>query len=251
MTRAAWQDGARVPALNQPPATPHLFETVGAFGNWLPLWSRHLARLRASLAARGWRGDPPADLEWQVAGLLADNGDDVARVATWPGPNGLHWLVSTRRRDAEAEPLPVTLASEPRPPGAAHHKRAPRAWLDQQREAARGQGCHDALIWRGPDLLEATAYNVFVARAGELRTPPAGAALLPGIARAGLLEELRRAGVKVAEARVPLADLASHVVYLTNAVYGPRLARLPGQEVPDPGRAGADLRAAWARLIRS
>jgi branched-subunit amino acid aminotransferase/4-amino-4-deoxychorismate lyase len=221
-----------------------LFETMSARGGALPLWELHLQRLRRSAERVGLAFAPPPDLREVVAECLREQRLDVARVAllAGAGTGSPRWLVAGRRRDAEVEPLPVVLA--PAPQGAGGDlKRWPRPALDAARARARADGAHDAILCRGDEVLEATAYNVFVAVGGRLCTPPADGRLLPGIARAVLL----RRGLPMEEASVAASDLQhSDLVVLTNAVYGPRWAQL----VRRPISAAADallaqVRAAW------
>lgn len=249
MTRSAWCDGVRIEAPTAPLREPHLFETIGRFGVGLPLWPRHLRRLRESLAALGWFGEPPGGLRDAALALLDEHADDVVRVAAVRDGRRLRWLVTTRRRNAEAPPLPVCWASAPRPGGAAHHKRAPRDWLEAERQIARAAGAHDALVWRGELALEATAYNLWVAVDGELRTPPLDGGCLPGVARAVLLEGLATAGNPAVEAPVARAAVARGAVFLSNAVYGPRPAALAGAPASPPSPWAERLAAAWSRAV--
>ena len=249
MTRAAWCDGARIAAPAAPLRELHLFETIGRFGGGLPLWSRHLRRLRDSLTALGWFGVPPDGLRDAALALLDEHDDDVARVAAIRDGRRLRWLITTRRRDTQLPPLPVCWAAEPRPDGAAQHKRAPRDWLEAQRQVARAAGAHDALVWRGELALEATAYNLWVAIDGELRTPPLAGGCLPGVARAVLLEGLAAALAPATEAALTRDEVARGVVFLSNAVYGPRLAALDGGVPRASAPWGDRLVAAWLRAV--
>lgn len=74
--------------------------------------------------------------------------------------------------------------------------------------AARAEG-YDEVCWldglERAYLEEAGAMNLFVVRAGELWTPPAGDTVLPGITRATLLQLARDRGQPAREQRVPVA----------------------------------------------
>jgi para-aminobenzoate synthetase/4-amino-4-deoxychorismate lyase len=65
---------------------------------------------------------------------------------------------------------------------------------------------------------------------GTWRTPPLDGRILPGIARAVLLERAAASGLPVAEVPLTLADLhQAQAVAHSNAVYGPRPACLVGE----------------------
>jgi|HubBroStandDraft_3_1064219.scaffolds.fasta_scaffold55693_2 branched-subunit amino acid aminotransferase/4-amino-4-deoxychorismate lyase len=74
-------------------------------------------------------------------------------------------------------------------------------------------------------VLEGVASNVFIAGGGRLSTPPVDDCL-PGITRARMLELARGAGLQTSE--IPLeveALMAADIVFVTNAVQGPRRVR--------------------------
>lgn len=242
----AWRDDGDAP--DAPDASAQgILETLGAHAGALPLWSRHLRRMRA--AARHlrlpWR--PPPDLEATVCASLHRHRHDVARVRLLRTGGRALWSVHTRRRDQEVEPLRVTLAPAPRPADATDACKVwPRAWLGGVRAAAQAAGSHDAIVWRGDHVLEATAYNVFVLVDGHLRTPPCDGSILPGIGRAILLG----AGLPAVEAPVTLAELrASPLVLLVNAVYGPRLSTLRDGDGAGPRDLLVRARAAWRQAL--
>ncbi len=210
-----------------------VFETMGVAARALPLWEQHLRRLRSGARALGLRWRPPARLQRAALDLLRSNQHDVLRLALERVGRGGRWVMATRARDGDSEPLRVVLAPQARVASDGDDvKRCRRVALQAQREQARALGAHDALLWRDGRLLESTAYNVFVLVDDRLRTPPADGSILPGIARAVLL----RAGLPIEIAPVSLSALArSPFIVLTNAVYGPRLARLASGSVPPPG----------------
>ncbi|MEZ5963872.1 MAG: aminotransferase class IV [Planctomycetota bacterium] len=224
-----------------------VFETVGARDGSMPLWPRHLHRMRAAARRLGLPWRPPTDLEVRVRACLELHQHDVARVRLLRLGAGCTWSVHTRRRDQEGEPLRVELTDAPRPVGGADACKVwPRPWLAAARATARRRGAHDALMWRGDLVLEATAYNVFVLVGGELRTPPADGQVLTGIGRAALL----RARLPAVEAPVSLSELhASELVLLVNSVYGPRLAAVAGQAAVRDHPLLVRARTAWRRVV--
>jgi len=225
-----------------------LFETVGAHAGELPLWRLHLARMEAAARRTGLPWLPPADLKDVVQARLREQRHDVARVSLLRGVDATRWRVDTRLRDGEDEPLRVALAAAPRAAeGDADLKLWPRPAWAAARDQARREGIHDVLLWRDEVVLEATAANVFAAVGHRLCTPPADGSILPGIARA----ELLGTGEPFDVAPLRLRDLmAGTPLLLTNAVYGPRWARLAGGPQPQPV---PDLvqraRAAWRDVL--
>lgn len=80
------------------------------------------------------------------------------------------------------------------------------AWL----EAAVQAGFDDALLLneRG-EIAECTSANIFIARGGELLTPPLSSGALAGVSRKAILEGGARAGLPVRETALFPADLRS------------------------------------------
>jgi branched-subunit amino acid aminotransferase/4-amino-4-deoxychorismate lyase len=251
MSAFAWRDGVVVDASAVVvDGADGVFETLGLSprGSALPLWERHLARLRAGARSLRLPWRLPSHLQRAAFALLRRNGHDVLRLALLRGRRGPHWVMTTRGRSADREPLPVVLAPSARMKSAYDAvKLNRRQALATARAHARTAGAHDALLWREDRVLEATAYNLFVRRGARLVTPRADGALLPGLARALLL----RAGL-ASEAEVTLVELAGLPLVLTNAVYGPRLAYLVDGGAGDVGPSPAwfrPLRAAWDAAV--
>ena len=70
-------------------------------------------------------------------------------------------------------------------------------------------------------MLEASRSNVFAVLGGALVTPPLDGRVLPGVARARVIELARAAGISVAEQALTLDELASaDEVFLTGGVRG-------------------------------
>jgi branched-chain amino acid aminotransferase len=87
-------------------------------------------------------------------------------------------------------------------------------------QQAKAAGAHEALILDAAGhVVEGTTSNVFVARGGELVTPPDDAGILPGITRAHLLDVARETGRAVTFARLTPADLAAaDEVFITSSL---------------------------------
>ena len=67
-------DGAALPAGD----ADGVFETMGTCGRALPLWDRHLQRLRDGAARLGLPWQPPGNLPAAALDLLRSNGHDVS-----------------------------------------------------------------------------------------------------------------------------------------------------------------------------
>jgi para-aminobenzoate synthetase / 4-amino-4-deoxychorismate lyase len=124
-------------------------------------------------------------------------------------------------------------------------------WADRSLLGAPSAGGVPLLLDRGGEVLEAGWGNVFAVRSGVLETPPTDGRILPGIARAGVIEIARAEGIEVLERRLGREELlAAEEVFLTGSVRGVEPARsLDGLPLPPPGelsrRAAAGLRRRW------
>lgn len=102
------------------------------------------------------------------------------------------------------------------------HKTSDRAFYEEARNVALGEGAGDALLVRDDGLVtEASTSNIFVRDVdGVLLTPPASLGLLPGVLRRSLLDR-----GEAREAELTLDDLAGGFL-LGNSVRGLVNARL-------------------------
>ncbi len=84
--------------------------------------------------------------------------------------------------------------------------------------AAKDAGAHDAIFVDADGAVtEATAGNVFVLGAGQLRTPPKSPKILAGVTREKILQAAGAIGLGVAEERLAKADLLkAEEVFLTS-----------------------------------
>jgi branched-subunit amino acid aminotransferase/4-amino-4-deoxychorismate lyase len=108
------------------------------------------------------------------------------------------------------------------------------------------------LIRDGDELLEAGWANLFAVREGTLWTPPADGRILPGIARATLLEIARDEGITTSESPLQREDLYSaEETFLTNSVRGIEPATsLDGTALPGGGPVSDRLANALQRRWR-
>ena len=230
-----------------------VFETmravVDADGARVPLLPFHLERLARSARCLGLRCPDGSALRSSVAAAIARaRADLIVRIdvdASASPPR-----VVTRPLLAAAGPLVLWLAPEPARPHAvsADHKGSDRAHWDRLEAVAREQGADEPLTLREDGTLGETARgNLFVEIAGRIATPPLDGSILPGVARALLCAALRAQGMGVAERPIGRGELDRARLWSSNAVHGPRPARLCG--LAGGVRGGEDvLGRAWASV---
>lgn len=85
---------------------------------------------------------------------------------------------------------------------------------------AKSRGGQEALIVdRRGNVVEGASSNVFVVRAGRIKTPPESAGILPGITRAHVLEAAARLGLAVDEAELTPEELyGADEVFITSSI---------------------------------
>ena len=181
----------------------------------------HLERMKASAAALGFAFDRHAarnrihalcfelERESRVRLLSSRSGAIALEANDMPGPLG-------EPARCIALPLPVD-------PGdwRLRHKTTDRAFYEEALAVAREAGAGEALLVRDDGLVtEGSFTNLYVERDGELLTPPARIGLLPGVARAALIDDGR-----AREAELTLADLEGGF-FIGNALRGLMRAEL-------------------------
>lgn len=231
-----------------------VFETLLVAGGRPVELEAHMARLAASLQELYG-----AELEDGAPGLVlgAAEGLGVGRVrlTAVPRDGGI-------ALDAHGEAIDptsafalaaraVALRSLVVPGGLGPHKWADRTLLARA-EADAPEGTIALLVDDDGSVLEASRANVFALRDGALVTPPADGRILPGIARAALIEVARDAGREVREEPLTAADLtAADGVFLTGSVRGVQPASsLDGAELESADAAAllaAALRRRWLK----
>jgi len=196
---------------------PGLFTTLRALRGRPWLWSRHRERLVAGARALGLPAPDPAALLREVA--AACGGIDDARVRIR--------LVADGPPRVEARPwMPpdgpwtlVPLRLEP-DPELARLKTDRRTVYDHARGIAGSAG-EPLLVDARGRWLESAVANVFLRVGSTLWTPPADGRLLPGVARAELIDRAPEVGLRVVERTID-ARLAAAAdgCFVTNAVLG-------------------------------
>lgn len=200
-----------------------LIETMRVRDGRIPFLERHLDRLRRSLAALALP-KPTQD----VTALLrpfAETSDVVLRLEVCDGR-----ATVTVRDVPAADPPAVIVASEHHLPYP--HKTTERDRFEDAADEAEVAGADDAVLLTAEGwVAEGTAWNLFWWEGERLRTPALDLGILPGIARARVLELGR-----VEEGKFLLEALAGRSVFLTNAVRGVQpVGSLDGDPVPlDP-----------------
>ena len=212
-----------------------VFETIRVRDGWAPFLTRHADRLDA--ACRALRLPPPEQSLDRILAPWLGAGDLVVRVEV--GSGGV--TVNTRAVPA-AEALDVVI-------GATRHAPYPHKLVARERftaalEEAGAAGADDALLVTPAGVVaEGTSWSIFWWDEDRLATPPLRLGILPGIARARVLDLV--AGI---ERECQPAELMGVSVFATNAVRGvvpirhlnrvalpsdPRTARLAGRFWPD------------------
>ena len=240
-----------------------LFETLRTWDGHPTLLDRHLARMTRSAEELGLPlnrpalPDGPAVGELLRAGGIA--GDALLRITLTGGTSSAGgstvWMKAgplpppPRAGGALVEPRGWALA--PDDPLARH--KSLNYWSRRLAHERAREGDHadeslgfteaDGCVWEG------SRTNLFLIRGGIVTTPEARGRIVPGILRAVVLEQARRAGLVVEERPVPLDELArADEVFLTNSVRG----IVPVAGLVGGARRWADqplTRRLWAELL--
>ncbi|HLQ59402.1 MAG TPA: aminotransferase class IV [Gemmatimonadales bacterium] len=215
------------------PVQTGLIETIRARDGRLPWLARHVARLRASLAALG-EPEPSYDLA-DLVRVAVGSGDRVVRLQLTDG----HAEISTREVNAE-QGISVMIASEVHHPYP--HKTTRREQFGRALANARRAGANDALLVTADGFVaEGTAWNLFWWENGDLYTPAAELGILPGLGRTRIMEL-----TAVKEERVPVAALAGRSLFLVNAVRGiVEIAAFGDAQVPRDSRTAELSSSFW------
>lgn len=123
------------------------------------------------------------------------------------------------------------------------------------REAQRAR-CVEALWFTNQNLLaEGSVSNVFLVRDGRLFTPPLDTPVLPGIARAVVLERARSIGIEAEQKALTVDDLLdADEVFLTNAIMQVMpVTHVERHDIKDArvGPVTKKLSAAYRELVES
>lgn len=172
------------------PAGFRLLETMYAARRRIPLWERHLSRLRASAAELGFGFDEP-QIRSEVGNLAQGLGVGAWRIRLC--------LQSDGHFDLAAEPLVPLAASRHRlllaplpgglPARLARFKTTVRCHYDEGIRQAVAAGAFDTLFHTADGrLVEGGRSNVLLCLHGRWYTPPVQDGALPGVLRSFLLE---------------------------------------------------------------
>jgi len=214
------------------------FETMGAQHGSLPLWSRHVSRLTKTAERLGMPFEATPELRAAATEVLLTNGhsDDVLRLSLVPDDTGKQPVARVVLASRQRSPikivklLPTVVERDPELPPA-DLKAEPRRFYDAVLQQAQDGEADDGIVI-GLDgaLFETALGNLWLRLGGTWCTPPLDGRVLPGIARAILLERAAKAGLAVEQRALSFADLhqASAMAH-SNAVYGPRPACLVGE----------------------
>ncbi len=232
------------------------FETIRARGGAAVGLARHLARLAGTLglldiATAPWLDDIPRRLcDLLVANGLGRGEARVRlRVSRGAGRRGPTVVMTAERLplDVRRRRRGVRAATVPAAPGslAAHKTLCYLPWLLAMRSTP---GREPLAVDGAGHVLEGATCNVFAVVGGTLWTPPADGRLLPGVARAVLLEAAARAAVPTREAPLPLETLiGADEAFVSNALLrAAPLAAVGDRELPaHPGPVLRTLRDAF------
>jgi len=218
---------AEVPDMVEPPATgapdrvATVDESLGIYDTLLVEdghvadLEAHLARLDASVRAV-YGTTIRAGLDDAVlrrAAKLA--GRQRMRIDAVPGANGVVVTMTSRVIDDDAEAW--TLTPRTLEGGFGQHKWADRTALAFDRSPDRDL----LLLAEDGAILETARANVFVVHDDGVHTPPTDGRILPGTARARVIEILREAAVPVFQRRLTVDDLtAATEVFVSNSLRG-------------------------------
>jgi para-aminobenzoate synthetase/4-amino-4-deoxychorismate lyase len=185
---------------------------------------RHLARLRRSAQALGFRLDEPAVRRQLDAALTTLPQGVPQRVRLALRHDGRITVTQAPLAPLPEGPVGLLLAGEPleRSP-LSRHKTTLRARYDAGVRVAEAAGAFDTLFFT-PDgrLVEGGRSNVFVQLDGRWWTPPLADGALPGVMREVLMEELGAAERSLRREELALAQNLS----VCNALRGALPARL-------------------------
>ncbi|HEX5712591.1 MAG TPA: aminotransferase class IV [Solirubrobacterales bacterium] len=206
-----------------------LFETLLVLDGEPVALDPHLDRLGAGLAAV-FGAELPAGLAGEAAERA--RGHELGRMRIVVTPDGeVSFATQT------VDPLTFFPAQERGPRlrsvrclgGLGAHK-----WADRRPLAETPSGPVSLLLDEGDEVLEASRGNVFAIVGQALFTPAADGRILPGTARAAVIEIAREAGIEVREGRLGRDELlGADGVVLTGSVRGIEpVHSLDGAELP-------------------
>lgn len=247
------------------------FETVLVEDGHAYFLADHLARLARGAAGLDIPWPPPYDPRACLATLVealdpVDRAVFAARVTLSRGVVGRGPTLVVTARTVDAVPaagvrVQVSSLRKLGDDAVGRLKSTSRVRYVLAREEARRAGAWEALLLTPDgDLSECTVSNVFVVRAGKLRTPSTEHGCLGGLVRARILESLVQEPLEVAGRRLEVsaerigsAELGdAEEVFLTNTtarvIPVSELTGAADQPLAYPGARGVVTRAVRARI---
>lgn len=232
-----------------------LFETVRVDRGTLPLWARHLARLREGAQRLGIALPDPAFIEARIGDVIAGTEAGVLKLLLTRGDGGRGyappvdappvWMLSLHPLPPQVAGLRLhacetRLAIQPALAGIKHCNRLEQVLARAEAERA---GCDEGLM-RDADgrPVCATSANLLAHRDGRWLTPPLERCGVAGVLRGWLLEQ---GLVEVAELAASDIDSAAALA-LCNAVRGILPVSMLGARTWAAHPATTDLQARLA-----
>ncbi|NOX94456.1 MAG: aminotransferase class IV [Alphaproteobacteria bacterium] len=234
-----------------------VFETLLVRNGVAAFQDEHLARLHCGLEALKIITDAPDDIGTVIQTLIKKSGLENSpaslriSVARGPAGRGLKFpkktgnpttLITVQempQMSARANALVALKVSQfarSEKSITARHKTL--NYLDNilAHNDALDSGSDDAVMLNGAGRVAcAPTSNIYVLDdVGTIRTPPIEEGALPGIVRGLLLQSGTETGVEICEAPVELVQLQGGHVFLSNSLFGLRLAALSGNNNPWP-----------------
>ena len=212
-------DEPRLPGVTEQTATVDeslgIYDTLLVEDGHVADLEAHLARLDASVRAV-YGTTIRAGLDDAVLRRAANlTGRQRMRIDAVPGEDGVVVSMSSRVIDDDANTW--TLAPRTIEGGFGQHK-----WADRRALSWDAAPDRDLLLFAEDGaILETARANVFVVHDDGVHTPPADGRILPGTARARVIEILREASVPVFQRRLTVDDLsAATEVFVSNSLRG-------------------------------
>lgn len=207
-----------------------LFETMRVHGGELPLWPRHLARLREGARRLGIGLPDPAFIEARIAEMIDGADAGVLKLLLTRGDGGRGYAPPVAAQPAwtlALHPLPpiasgglrlhacdTRLAIQPALAGLKHCNRLEQVLARAEVERA---GCDEGLVRDSEGRVAgATAANLLAHRNGRWLTPPVARCGVAGVLRGWLLAQGLVEEAELAPGEAEAADALA----LCNAVRG-------------------------------
>ena len=226
-----------------PPSADGAFETLRWVRGGLVRAEAHVARLTATLSARGLSAPPWSAVRAAIEARARPFAEARVRISVPFDASGADaWScevapLDERFRRRRAGIAAVTRVVGTPPPGAPAAEKLFLRRAELQRLAADAHDAEPLLVDASGAVLEGATWNVFAVVGGRLCTPPTGPHVLAGTVRAAVRRAAAKLGLEVVVGAMPLAALArASEVFATNALLPlAPLCSLDGRTLPLPG----------------